>query len=286
MIETLIYKTLKGINYIAENAAIYDGSPAVFWQQLPHDKHEKWKSLMYPRIVYDVNWRYNPERQTDGSMTVDIFCTNETMAPEQFAEHIISEMSGLFLSDESGTYCLWWDGTNSFDMEGTEPLMCGVSIAFDIVFYPKQEGETPCPVWSINQFIKSKFPQCAVVGHDDISTFLRARKESPIVYVRQTDTKNIKTNYAMAWQQADMNISVISDDVENTKMWVNRLVREFSIEKETVMQNGSPYLIMDIMNSAANEPAKTGQIILSGQYGVMRGTNECIKLNNAYFEKQ
>lgn len=287
MIESVIYKALKNIEDVAENTASYHHQPAVFFQQLPDDKDCNWdSSYMYPRIIYDVNWRCNSERKTDGEMAVDIFCTNESKTmPEELSQSIVSNLSNLFLTDESGTYCLLWDRTDSFDIEGKEPLVCGVSIAFDIVFYPKQEGAVPCPIWSVNQFIKARYPQCTLVGHDTVSEFLKASKECPVIYARKTDTKNIKTSYAMAWMQTDVNISVISDSVENTRAWVNDIVRDLSIEQETVMQNGSPYLIMSIAEVSTNEPVKTGQIVLSGQYGIMRKAEESVKLNNIYFEK-
>lgn len=288
MVEELIYKVLQSTPGLAEHTAQYCSKPAIFFQQSPHDQDQKWSGgRMFPRMVYDVNWRYHPERKTDGSMNIDLFCNNESeFMPEQLAKNIVSHLSELFLTDESGTYCLLWDRTDSSDMQGPEPLVCGASIAFDIVRYPVQEGASPCPVWAVNQFIKQMQPACVLIGHDLLPQELRATAQKPIVYTKMVSARNLKTTFGMAWMQMDIAISVLSSNVEERRKWVTAILRDLSMEQEAVMQNGSPYLIMNITEETANDPVQTGQILLSGQYGVMRQMGEGVKLHNAHFKKE
>lgn len=290
MIETLIYKAITNIEEVQNHASSYAGKPCVFYQQLPHDRERQWNSKeMFPRIIYNVDWVYNPERKTDGKMAVDIYCTNEnSIGPEELGEALVAELSELFLTDRSGTYCLVWDRSDSFDIEGHEPLISGLTISFDVIRFPKQEGAEPCPIWSVNQFIKAMQPPCILIGHDTIPERLRATAKQPIVYVRRTDTRidPKKSTYAMAWMQTDINISVISSTVEETRQWTAAIQRDLAIEQETVMQNGSPYLIMKIAENSSNEPLKTGQLLLTGQYGVMRRAKDTTKLNNVHFKKE
>lgn len=288
MIEDLIYSTILEIPEIKSNIVKYSGSPAVFYQQIPNDMDKGWKSSsMFPRISYNVNWSYNPERKTDGSMDIDIYCTNENnVSPEDLSISVVNGLTELFLTDESGTYCLVWDRSDSFEVEGGEPLISGVTASFDIVSFPNQEGISPCPIWSVNKFIKDTQPNCVLVGHDSISANLRATSKNPVVYVRKNNSRNISTSYAMAWMNADINISIISSDLEETRKWVSAVLQNFYVERETLMENGSPFLINDISESVSNDPLKTGQIVLSGQYGIMRKEKEGIKLNHAIFSRE
>lgn len=240
-----------------------------------------------PNISYNVDWRYNSERKTDGSMYVDIYCSNENnVFPEDLSKKVIEALSEMFLTDKGGTYCLLWNKSNSFDIETKEPLVSGITIFFDVIAFPEQETDTPCPIWSVNQFIKKNYPDCLLIGHDKIKEKLRATAEKPIVYVRKVGTKNIKTSYAMALLETNISISIISDNVHNTRKLVSSIVNSFNIEMETIMQNGSPFLIINIKESTENDVLKTGQIAVSGQYGIMRKEKEETPMNNLTFNKR
>ena len=62
-----------------------------------------------------------------------------------------------------------------------------------------------------------------------------------------------------------------------------QIVRYIAIEGETIMQNGSPFLVMDLQENMTNAPFM-GQIIVTGQYGILRKEPEGIKLNHATFQ--
>ena len=42
MIETLFYNTLKENEVLQKELATYNKQPAIFYQQLPHDKRQMW----------------------------------------------------------------------------------------------------------------------------------------------------------------------------------------------------------------------------------------------------
>lgn len=286
LIENLIYHALKSISYVSGNVAKYSNEPAVFYQQAPHDRDTLWNGAMFPRIVYNVDWHYNPERKTDGAMAIVVYCNNENeVFPEEISRNIVDSLSELFLTDESGTYCLLWDRTESFDAEGNEPVVFGTSVTFDILAFPKQESDSPCPVWAANKFIKDMQPNCILLGHDTVPAYLKATALNPILYIKKANTSNLKTSYVMAWMSEDIMISVISESINETRQWVNTIVRGLQIEGETLMQNGSPYLITEIKENTSDDPLRTGQILVSGQYGIMRKQKEEIKLNHATFNQ-
>ena len=98
MIETLFYEVLKQSEVLKKELACYGKEPAIFYQMLPHDMAENWKqSTSFPRMVYNIEWRYHAERKTDGIMAVDIYCTNENeKAPEDIAKEVVAMFEGLF----------------------------------------------------------------------------------------------------------------------------------------------------------------------------------------------
>ena len=87
----------------------------------------------------------------------------------------------------------------------------------------------------------------------------------------------------MARMESTLHISVISSDVEETRKWITAIYRDIAIEGETVMQNGSPFLVMGLQESVANEPFM-GQITVIGQYGILRKEPEKTKLNHTTFQ--
>lgn len=286
MIENLIYDALKGNSFVSSNIAKYSNKPAIFYQQVPNDKDKFWGDSMFPHIIYKVNWHYNPKNKTDGTMIIVIYCNNESeVFPEDIGRNVVDSLSELFLTDESGTYCLLWDKTESFNAEGNEPVIFGTVVTFDILAFPNQEGISPCPVWAANKFIKNMQPNCILLGHDIVPAYLRASALNPIVYVKKANTANIRTTYAMLWKSEDIIVSVISESINETRKWINTIVRDLEIEGEILMQNGSPYLITEIKENTNDDPLRTEQIVLSGQYGIMKEQKEETKLNHVTFNQ-
>ena len=183
MIETLFYNVLKQNKKLQQELACYKNEPAIFYQMLPHDKAENWKQS-FPRMVYNIEWRYHAERKTDGIMAVDIYCTNENKkAPEDIAKEVVAIFEGLFLTEKTDTYCAVWDRTDSFETEETEPVVFGARIYFDVYRFSKQEGVSPCPVWAMNQFIKEYQPNCILLGHDKVKEKLYATLKLSLIHI-------------------------------------------------------------------------------------------------------
>lgn len=288
MIDTLFYNVLKENEVLQKELARYNKQPALFYQQLPHDMAKKWEDKStFPRMVYNIEWRYHAERKTDGTMAVDIFCTNENKtAPEDLANEIVKVFEGLFLTENTDTYCAVWDRTDLFETEGNEPAVMGVRVYFDVYRFAKQEGIAPCPVWGMNTFLKQYQPNCVLLGHDVIKEKLYATDKNPIVFVKKQSTKNIKTSYAMAWLESVLNIFVAASNPEETRKWVTAIYRDIALEQETVMENGSPFLVMAVQENAEEQPFNMGQITVTGQYGILRKEPEGTKLHHATFYKK
>lgn len=239
---------------------------------------------MYPCISYKTAW--NDTSACCGRMEAEVYCTNENeISPEFLAESMVKALSGMFLLKSSDMlFLLRWNYSDSFEVERKEPVISGVKVVFDMLRIPLQEEFLPCPVWSVNHYIKRYFQQCILIGYDALPSSFRATTKHPLVYVKKVEENHIRTSYAMAWMGIEINISVFCTNFEETEQWTSAMMQSFSIEKETCMKNGSPLLISDINRNMSHNPLEKGQITIIGEYGVMRKEEEKIKLNHAIFE--
>lgn len=293
-LEELIYQVVTSLPEIQAGLASYAGKPAVFYQQIPHNKERGWENgQQFPRIIYMADWEYSGKRKKSGRLAVDIFCTNEnTIGPEQLSKALVAGLSDTILTKGGETCLIQWDRTEGFAVESKEPSVPGATVYFDILCFPVQEGESPCPVWGVNQFIADQFPEITVLGKRLGGTGVaaepvrRAAGESPFLYVQQVSQKNVNTNYARAWLHADLDISIFAGSLEGNKRWTEKIMRPLAIEQEAVMENGSPFLIMEINGGDSGDLEKKGQLLISGQFGIMRQERAKEKLRHINMERR
>lgn len=284
--EELIYQQLIKLSCINQNLAKYRKNPAIFYQLIPHDKDKGWDTTdMFPRISYTVDWQYNEKRKSNGVMQIDICCTNENeTTPEEFAREIEDNLSELFLTDESGTYCFIWNRSDSF-IDDTEPVIFGISIYFDVIHYPNQE-KFSYPVYAINQFIKEMQPNCIVLEHGEVlPATLRATDKNPIIYVEEISRKTISETYAMSTMEETLSILIFSFDTVDTGLWIKAISNDLHEKLEIPMKKYSSFLIENINEQMEIDPFRTGRITVIGDYRVMKNQEEETKLNHVTFNR-
>ena len=291
MIEDLIFKAIVETEKIASHLAVYDNRAAVFYQQAANDKDVKWKGRQFPRLDYVIDWQYNAERKTVGTMLINLWCTNEDEAPENIGLIISNELSSLFVTDETGTYSLLWNRTDSFDVAGNEPQMCGVSIVFDVISFPIQfnnDGEAvygrPDPVLSICRYTKNLFPQSYVLGIDEMPEILRPSDENPVIYYRINSVSSAMRNqYAVAWMNASIIGHYIAPSTNKRLMLLKTITERLALAGEVITDDGSPMrLVNPLSYSMANNPITTGQLTVTGQYGVLREYEDVEPIKSIY----
>lgn len=287
MLEDKIYETIVNLSVVQEKLAKYNGKPAVFFQRAAGDTDAGWDDplMMFPRIVYNVFWKNNTNRKIAGELRIHIHGSNETTLPEEIMPEIINEISGLFFTEESEVYGIVWSSRRDFQSAKRAVVpITGNSLIFDIVAFPKQMGSTPSPVWAVNQFIKQYIPESVVIGVDPLPERFLPSDQKPTFYVSWKEGKNVYTTYAMAWQQSELDIHVFAQTTEKTLSVIQDLLYYLSIEREALMQNGSPVLFIKINQNSRADPLFEGQIALKTQYGLLRKEKEEPKLNNVYSE--
>lgn len=287
MLEDKIYEAIVSLPVVQNKLAKYNGKPAVFFQRAASDTDGGWDDplMMFPRIVYNVFWVNDVRRKIAGELRIHIHGSDETTLPEEIMPEIISGISGLFFSEENEVYGAVWNSRRQFQSgKKTIVPITGNTLKFDIAAFPKQMGNTPSPVWAVNAFIKQYMPENFVIGIDTLPERFLPSNEKPVFYVSWKEGKNVYTTYAMAWQQSELNIHVFARTTEKTLSVIQDLLYYLSIEREALMQNGSPVLFIKINQNSRADPLFEGQIVLKTQYGLLRKEKEVPKLNNVYSE--
>ena len=278
MIEDLIYTALMESEEIADMIAVFDGEPAIFYQQAPHDMEDLWYGEQYPRIDYTVDWQFDPERKASGTLSVNVWClNNQPITPEEIEKHVKACFKDLFLTVDGETYSTAWNRSDAFDAGGgNEPLTIGTTITFDILAFPVQYTTIPDPIEGQNLWIKGVVPDALVIGVDGMPELLRATADEPVIYCRMIgDMSNMRNSYAVAWMVVTIGIHVFAPDTTVRQTICRRIVNALSLEGEVLLTDDSPMIIQKTTITTASDPLRTGQISVTGQYGVLRRESPC-----------
>lgn len=289
MIEDLIQRALSGPE-IGGFLAAYAGKPAVFYQQAPHDLDKAWAAVQYPRVDYTVDWQFDPERKAAGALLVNAYSLNNQNAapPEEIGEAIKARLKDLFLTADGETYALAWGRTDAFDMGGEqEPATIGVTLQFDVLAFPAQQTAEPDPIEGANRWIKRRNLEAKVIGLDEMPALYWPTAENPVIYCRlQADGSKMRTSYAMAWMTSAIAIHVFASNITAQQRLCRDIAGRLSLEAEYVMGNGSPVLVKQTNINAGADPLRMGQIVFTGEYGVLRQEPESERLNRAIIQRR
>lgn len=287
MIEDLIYKALNSIEGLIPLLALHNGEPAIFYQEAPHDVDPGWGESQFPRVNYMVDWQYNAERKSEGTVAVDLWClNNQEVSAEDLSIMIQSALSELFMTDQSGTYEMVWNRSDYFEGEGEkDPKIVGYTILFDILAFPNQQALTPSPVWALNSFIKKIEENAKVIGYDTLDELWRPSESAPAVYVRIASNDFSRSSYAVAWLKAVLNVHVIAPDPNARLNLLQKIIHELSLAGEAITDDGSPFFVQQIKHSMSTDPLRVGQMTVTGEYGVLPKEPDVPLLLNANFNR-
>lgn len=278
MIENLIYKAIMADSLITDKLSLYNNEPAIFYQQSPNDKDEKWNNKMFPRITYNIDWQSNPERKTSGYMALDIECLNNSVyMPEDIAQPIVDCLSNLFITDDKCTYATIWIRTDAFEDAGmyggknsNEPKVIGITMTFEIVAFPKQLTFSPDPVLSMNNFIKEYFKDIVLIGYDDLPQLWKPAEDNVAIYCRlKSETTSARAEFSKSWFSTTISIHVFSSNPVTKQFYLRYLSRVLSLAKEVILDDKSPMFIKEISYDMTIEPLYDGQMMVVGDYVVL-----------------
>lgn len=297
MLDDLIYQTLCNIPELKSLLALYKNKVAIFQDKAPADDDQNWGSALYPRIVYVVNSKYSPNRNTSGMLLVNVLCnTDNTVKPEDFSDLVIGNLSELFFAQNGTITCSLWNRADSFKqpyMGNYEQPFTSITsgdevakvtcktFAFDLIEFPQGLSTNPDPVEGLNKWTKKVLPQCTVIGQDSFDDTWQAGNLKPAIYWQTKEgSSEIKATYSVSWVKATLVGHVIASTQTTRHSLASELMNQLSLQGEVPLCDNSPMLITNVSYNANGNPVKDGQITISVTYGILRRDYAGVRLLN------
>lgn len=273
-LEDLIYTRLTTRATLTEKLARFGEAPAVFYQAAPGDQADGWKSKkQYPRVDYIVDMQANPERQASGLVTLNIWCNEAGVPPEEIEPEVRSALCDVFMQPtEQPPYCLVWIRSDSWEERATQKgsQVIGITVLFDVLAFPSQETTDPDPVLAMNHFIKEWEPQAVVIGTDAIANFFTAEAGRPAFYFRLASLEVARETNTVVWMNASIAGHIFAPTTAARLQWLKYLVDTLASMGEVAMLDTSPMFLKNIKADSAVDYLTTGQLRLSVQFGILR----------------
>lgn len=273
-IEELIYTCMTTAHGIREKLAKYEGKPAVFYQNAPSDEASGWKNkAQYPRIDITVDMQANPERQTSGQATVNIWCNNTGITPEEIEPDVRNALCGVFMTPEDKPpYCLSWQRSDAFDHADSERAyqVAGITMIFDIFAFPNQVTSDPDPIMAINRYAKALESKSTVIGHDTLTSYYEPQAAAPAFYFRIVSMETAEETNSVAWMNGTIAGHVFAPTAEMRLRWIKCLINAIALDREITMLDTSPMFIQRLAADSSLDMLSQGQIRIQVRFGILR----------------
>lgn len=272
----LIYTRFVSSTELSKHLATFDGQPAVFSPDPPENNQDGWaQGTHYPRIVYNYDMQTNEERSSAGTLSVSLLCQNSVdLAPEAIEPEVRKCLRDVILTPEGGTaYCFAWARTDSFTVEdGTAnpEITIGCEVRFDILEYPLFETTDPDPVVAVNKYIKEMFPDCLVIGNDRMEEIEEASAERPVAYSRLLSIEKIEETNSVVWMDGRIAVHFLCPDTSIRVKTATAVANQMSLDGEIIMLDKSPMFLRSLQVNYKSDYLKSGQIFITGRYGLLR----------------
>lgn len=274
-LEDLIYNRLAQRTKLTDKLARFEGVPAIFYQSAPGDRDDGWKNQkQYPRVDYIVDMQANPERQTSGLMSLNIWCNEAGAPPEEIEPEVRAALCDVFMQPtEQPPYCLAWIRSDSWDekavtLKGTQ--VTGITLLFDVLAFPTQETTDPDPVLAMNRFIKEWEPKAVVIGTDAITDFFTPGTDRPAFYFRLASLEVARETNTVVWMNASIAGHIFAPTTAARLQWLKYLVDTLAAQGEIAMLDTSPMFIKSIKADSAVDYLITGQLRINVRFGILR----------------
>lgn len=288
ILEELIHKRFISSESLVKHLATFAGVPAVFSPEPPDDNQEGWEGrVQYPKIIYNFDLQANEERHSAGMLSVSLLCQNTLDVMPETLETIIRDcLRDVILIPEGDTpYCFAWARTDAFSIdEEKSDITIGSEIRFDILEYPSQETSDPDPIVATNKYIKELFPECLIMGYDRMGEIVEASSEQPVIYCRLVSADKAEETNTVAWMDGRIAIHILCPDSMIRRKIATAITNNMSLDGEIIMLDYSPMFIKRLQVNHKSDYLKTGQIFITGHYGLLRYRSKPHGLRDIYTE--
>ena len=290
-LEELIYKRFTESEILVSQLAVYAGKPAVFRPVSPEGNQEGWEGkTQFPQLIYNFDLQANEERKSAGTLSVSLLCQNTTeITPEDIEPEVRRCLKDVLLKPEHGMpYAFTWARSDAFEMEETKSrLVIGSEIRFDILEYISQETSDPDPVMAVSQYIKSLYPECWVIGLDQMGEITEAAIQ-PVIYCRLVSVEKSEETNTVAWMDGRIAVHILCPDSGRRMKMVADIANQISLAGEIMMLDHSPMFIKRLQTNYQSDYLKDGQIVITGHFGLLRyrAKNPILRKTNITYRQE
>lgn len=251
----------------------YCKEPAIFYQMAPSDNKVDWgEKGQYPRMVYSIDMQVNQERNSAGTMVIDLLCAESGPLPVEIEPKVKDCLKDLLIMpDGASPYCFAWAGTDAFEYSNGDLKVSGMEISYDILEYPNQETTDPDPVVAVSTLVKEMYPDAVVLGLDRIGDFTNPA-EKPVFYCRldsiqKTDGHCMNT---ISWFLARVAVHLLCPDASVRLRMIAGLNQRIATDEEIIMLDESPMIIQSLSMNNKSDYLREGQLLITGKYGCLK----------------
>ena len=104
--------------------------------------------------------------------------TEQAVQPADLEAVILEAIDLCFFSRQNISLCSRW---NRSEFSESQDIKTG-SYIFDIMRFEKQQIQQPDPVFTLNEWLKTSYPEAKIIGYDEMQEVWKASNEAPAIY--------------------------------------------------------------------------------------------------------
>lgn len=273
ILEELIHKRFVSLGNLVKQLGSFEGSPAVFCLSPPGDSQGGWEeNSPCPKLVYSFQRKADGERHSAGTLSVSLLCQGTHKAPEETELLVKDCLRDVILKPEGGNPCCFiWKRTEAFAAgEEKSSITDRREIRFDILEYPSQESTDPDPIIAAAGYLKGLYPECLVMGCDNLGDITEVTEQQPVVYCRLAALEKSEETNTVAWVDSKIAIHILSPSHEVRMKLAAGMANRMSLDGELILPDRSPMFLKGISVNYRSDYLKEGQILFTGHYGLLR----------------
>ncbi len=304
MIESLLLEQLTTDSNICGLLAQYGCKPAIFYQNAPSDQDPNWEDGCYPRIDFTIDRSSDPERQTTGSLLIDVWVSAKNLSASggnmdrEIETILVTLISGTFYSpDVKLIIGAEWVQTTTYaprisdSNAGKSPVeIFGLCLIFDLIDFPSQKTTDPDPIQGANAFIKEHYPDMIIIGEDEIPPIWKPSDENPAMFWRFKGYEgDIRQSYSVNWYLAHLALHVFTDSIQTRNTWLKAATELMNMFGEIILLDYSPMFIKKLKILHEGDTLREGQALITAEFGVLvqqRKEKAQIPLNKTIVRKK
>ena len=260
----------------------YGGEPAIFQQICPSDTDGLWDAKQFPRILYDIDKSGDDERKISGMLYMDVVCSEDSAAPESI-EKVLKELTdGYFFVVDGMTFAAKWERSDNFKTEPNHKVF-GITVTFSLLAFPQQNTAEPDTVALMNTWAKEFFPKATILNVSETDSVFKPTDEAPAIYwsFRGLKDSPIPSVFHCTWIQNNLTMHVMAPSETIRNAIVTQAMQELVAKTRVMFPDKSQFIIHNVAGNMSADPIKTGQLTVSGSYGLLRQYPESPAFSNA-----